>query len=93
MSDFLIVVLVLFIVWFGVGVMRKRLYYGEVEAVMKSRGYLPESLILLMGLREYGNALEECRKRGMKSHEAAYGLTSYFDKKTEGISKSLDGIL
>jgi hypothetical protein len=93
MKDFLVVTLGLFLIWFVLGVMRKRFYYGEVEAVMKSRGYLPKSLSLLMGSREYFQALEECRKRGMKSHEAAYSLIGYFDQKTEGISKSLDEIL
>jgi len=93
MSDFLLVILGLFLIWFVVGVMRKRFYYGEVEAVLKSRGYLPDSFVLLMGLKEYWAALEECRKRGLKSHEAAYSLISYFDKKTEGISNSLDGII
>ncbi len=82
MKDFLIVILGLFLIWFVLGVMRKRFYYGEVEAVLKSRGYLPDSFVLLMGLKEYWAALEESRKRGMKSYETADSLIRYFYERT-----------
>lgn len=82
MSDFLVVIFGLLLIWFVVGLIKKRFYYGEVEAVLKSRGYLPDSFILLMGLKEYWAALEESRKRGMKSYETADSLIRYFNEST-----------